>query len=544
MSQSSSEIFLSYLTVPYLRIPLVLNFFAKPEHISALGILDIQSIIDSVIFEPGQWHPPTEKILPSSIPANDRTFLATPLGLLCNELKMSPHASIKPLTDLLEYAIDLDPGCYTEETGFMILYVIRLIIRIEGFILFFIKYHQWDKNKVSKSRWEGFVRGLESTDEHIQLMIEKQNELRDIINEQIFPMLERWKEHAIKIDDMPTACILYAHLAYLFLHTTKEEFTPEIVITLISSQIFLNSHYQFHSENDTGKKVKRTSKGLQSIGLGIPDTEMFDLFQKQRGNILYFLMKDNDQRNQIMETVVKMVTLSSKTRIAAPISSSGLTRYWRNVDGFHNIGRFVPDLNPRTPEEQERIEKQRPFTRDQPGTKVETEINIQLGTFTLDNSPMERLDDRIYLLPDFKEVFGDSTHLACAVVKKTTKRNWVRIMGTRIDIQLWKPDERVPTVFNSFTRKYAPDSLNPSEQWISTIFEPFRAKFKLLASGEIYLPSQNYSTNDFFARLMGFELEYNVNTSEKIEKPTKQKLDYCYDCKTKFSITNKQKHCK
>ena len=38
---------------------------------------------------------------------------------------------------------------------------------------------------------------------------------------------------------------------------------------------------------------------------------MFDLFQKQRGNVLKFLMKDDDMRNQIMEEVVKLVSSGS-----------------------------------------------------------------------------------------------------------------------------------------------------------------------------------------------------------------------------------------
>jgi hypothetical protein len=409
LTQSASEVLLSYLTVPYLRIPLVLNFFAAPEHIPALGLLDIQNIVDSVIFEPGQWQPNKDKVVPTAVPSADRTFLATPCGLLLNELRMSPEASIKPLTSLLEHALELDPGCYTEELGFMILYVIRLIIRIEGCMLYFINYHHWDKTQVSRARWEGFVRGLDSNDAHIKLMMEKRRELRDIMNDQVYAMLERWTEHAVKIDDLPTACMLYAHVAYLFLHTPMEEFTDRTVISLISSQIFLNGHYRFNAQNDTGKKMKRTAKGMQTVGLGIPDTEIFDLFQKQRGNVLKFLEKDSARSNEIMELIVKIITVPSKT--GGNLNASGLTRFWRHIDGFHNIGRFIPDGNPRTPEQQEKAEKERPYTRELPGSTVEIEINIQLGTFTLNNAAMEPLDERIYANQDFKDVLGDASRI-------------------------------------------------------------------------------------------------------------------------------------
>lgn len=39
---------------------------------------------------------------------------------------------MKSLSDMLECAMELDPGSYTEDSGFMILYVIRLMVRIEG----------------------------------------------------------------------------------------------------------------------------------------------------------------------------------------------------------------------------------------------------------------------------------------------------------------------------------------------------------------------------------------------------------------------------
>lgn len=43
------------------------------------------------------------------------------------------------------------------------------------------------------------------------------------------------------------------------------------------------------------------------------------------------------------------------------------------------------------------------FTRDQ-STKIETEVNIQLGIFTLNNVAMEQLDERIYKMQEFKVI--------------------------------------------------------------------------------------------------------------------------------------------
>lgn len=81
----------------------------------------LQAILDSILYEPGEWHPPVERKVPTMIPAPDRTILSTPLGLLFNELKMSPHGTVKPIRDLLELALEMDPGRYTTETASSIL---------------------------------------------------------------------------------------------------------------------------------------------------------------------------------------------------------------------------------------------------------------------------------------------------------------------------------------------------------------------------------------------------------------------------------------
>ena len=47
------ELLLQYLTVPYIRIPLVLQFFAAPERIGALANEELQGVVDSCLFEMG-----------------------------------------------------------------------------------------------------------------------------------------------------------------------------------------------------------------------------------------------------------------------------------------------------------------------------------------------------------------------------------------------------------------------------------------------------------------------------------------------------------
>ncbi len=41
---AESELLLQYLTVPYLRVPLLLRFFAEPSHVTALGSAKLQVV--------------------------------------------------------------------------------------------------------------------------------------------------------------------------------------------------------------------------------------------------------------------------------------------------------------------------------------------------------------------------------------------------------------------------------------------------------------------------------------------------------------------
>jgi hypothetical protein len=46
------ELLLQYLTAPYMRIPLVIHFFADQVRINALSNVQLQGVVDAVVFEP------------------------------------------------------------------------------------------------------------------------------------------------------------------------------------------------------------------------------------------------------------------------------------------------------------------------------------------------------------------------------------------------------------------------------------------------------------------------------------------------------------
>ncbi|KAJ1420484.1 hypothetical protein B484DRAFT_433531, partial [Ochromonadaceae sp. CCMP2298] len=55
LNQRDSELLLSFLTVPYMRVPLVLAFFSTEDRIHKLQSPELRLILDSVLFEPGKY---------------------------------------------------------------------------------------------------------------------------------------------------------------------------------------------------------------------------------------------------------------------------------------------------------------------------------------------------------------------------------------------------------------------------------------------------------------------------------------------------------
>jgi hypothetical protein len=115
LTQSDIERMLSILTVPYLRCPLMLNFFAAEERVHALQHDKLRNILESTIFEPGAWlGVDLAKEVPTTVPASNRDCLGTPFSHLLAELCASPEAVLEPLVRLNEACRRLTGGRYTE----------------------------------------------------------------------------------------------------------------------------------------------------------------------------------------------------------------------------------------------------------------------------------------------------------------------------------------------------------------------------------------------------------------------------------------------
>ena len=297
MGARDVELLLQYLTAPYLRIPLVLKFFSNEARLKCLRVVELQEVVDAALFEPGRWQEEYNKEMPPMVPYIDRDHLSTPAGLLFNEIIMSPSVVMGSVQIMLEKVLEMDTGRYSEISE-SILYVIRLSIRLEGYILFLLKNKAFatalgaGTKKCQGAYQEAEVRGLAYGVDVENEAIQCQKIMREILDNKAFKMLARWIKCAKLDGKMETACMLHAHLAFLYRNVEIDSLSPRTVFAMLSSQVFLFNNFDYNLDIDSNTKAdlhRATSDALVKQSLGIPQIELFDMFQRNRNKILSWL---------------------------------------------------------------------------------------------------------------------------------------------------------------------------------------------------------------------------------------------------------------
>ena len=370
------EVLLQFLTVPYLRIPLVSNWFSQPLQVMLLNVPELQETLDACLFEPGVWSPNTSKAaqVPLSIPPNTFDHMVTPCGLLFQELTTSPKVLCTAMEDMMIQAIEMDTGTWSSATSEVLLYIVRLVVRVEGFIDLILeraridddeememveekeKEEEEEEKEDSNDHTNGTItnttkrrsslmgvddaedakidtwsaaccaRGLDvpmvdataepsTTDDPVDILRHARQKLRSLLDHRVMYILERWCNNAMKVRDMAIASKLHAHLAFLQKNRLSHEYRPMSVSILLIAQMFLTSRVQFEAgdvaeSEETKNGGNNDSETSLVHQLGIPQTEIFDMFQQTRGDVAAWLRDHPNEKDEIMEAVVRVVTLT------------------------------------------------------------------------------------------------------------------------------------------------------------------------------------------------------------------------------------------
>jgi hypothetical protein len=524
ISSRDSELLLQYLTAPYLRIPLVLRFFADQARVNALSNPELQKVLDACLFEAGQWQPLDFVPASNYVPAKNRDHLATPAGLLFNELKNAPVGLLETLSAIFEMVLLQDTGRYDPaiSTAPVILYVLRVIVRVEAYVAEMQEYNASDP----ASR-QSILRGLNCSASTLELLAQHRKKLRSQLDEEAFPILERWLEKATRAKNIAHSCVIHAHLILICQNISEKDLDLRTAGTLLASQIFLTHNFRYNADAaKVGGPVDRLAAPDQSDDLLIPQTEMFDVFQMHRAKLMRWLAAHPALADQVMEAVVRVASFTG-TRTgpnpnadAAVHSAFKQPRHWVQMQGDACGGRFIPDTEVSLSQGDKTAAQQKQMTYREwmeyaTNRSFAMEVNMQLGEYTLKRQQPQLLDPEIGEYQDFVDLFGKlsaENPIRCADVKISEHRRWLRLVGRRHDVILW--DQYLQPPSNPFKpgRPYCPklgetdllanavgSVLLESEKWVKQVLEPYRlAYFPHLS---FWLPTTGSSGSENVVRM-------------------------------------------
>jgi hypothetical protein len=163
----------------------------------------------------------------------------------------------------------MDSGRYSE-LGESILYVTRLAIRVEGYLLLLVRnkrFHSKQKdsetNIYNGAYQEAEVRGLRCGEDVIKEALDCQQKIRSLLEEKIFKVIARWIKKSKRAGKYGQACMLHAHLAFIHRNVEADELSPRVVFTILASQIFLFNYYKYDLDVEVeDKKLAPKSLGI------------------------------------------------------------------------------------------------------------------------------------------------------------------------------------------------------------------------------------------------------------------------------------------
>ena len=485
LNQRDSELLISYMTVPYLRLPLILTFFASEDRIHKLQSPELRLILDSVLFEPGRYlRMDCCKVEPTIVPTSNVDLLASPYGMLLNELCRSPETVIRSVIILLKGALACDTGSVIDDgapkfnaSTMIILYTARMGARVDNYLSFLVDYN---KNKHDSICWP--IRDSEITPESLAVLQVGLQSVRSILVDQYAPLLNDYlKRLDLEITEDPTdeeligrnsrlSCDLHSHKLLLYRNYHVEDYTPSIAKNLLGSFVFLTTR---HTWNTCGKP--------EVEGVQMPEIQIYALLQSSRRRVTTFL-QSCPQRvlDDIMQTVVQ-VSSSLTGSFMANTALFDQNSRWYRIQGARSCGRWAVGST-HTSKRDEPQHSQTSFDTS-PVEEIEdngtlgVEIDIQLGQMTLRSRHLSALTTRVADHSDVKLILGDST-IQASLISTAESCDVYRLIGLNCTIEHWKVSHtECPPLDEHWDREYDPAELGDTENWIVSLFEPIRVNF-------------------------------------------------------------------
>ena len=247
-----------------------------------------------------------------------------------------------------------------------------------------------------------------------------------------------------------------AHLALLCKNLSADSLDYRAASTLLVAQVYLFNFYSW----DVDVSTRASSSAAAAPGRGgdpdhervandelfIPQPELLQIFAAHRDRLLRWLDSHTRHADEVMEAIERVVSYTGLRR-RAPTDPPA--RGWRRIGRF---GRFVPETElPAALAAQERTralaerDGYRTWLWRCCNEAVDTEINIELGEFTIKSSRMMLAPLPMGDFGDYHDLFGPmdaARRPQCALVASSAERQQVRLLGQRHDLVAWTADPR------------------------------------------------------------------------------------------------------
>ena len=485
LGQHDSELLLSYLTVPYLRIPLVVSFFATDDRIHSLQSPTLQALLDAALFEPGH-HLPLDAagLEPVDVPTSAPTLLGTPHHLLMNELVRSPSTLVGSVLALARQACNLDTGTLFSSTATVILYAVRLCSRIDNFLSMLLAYDGGTHESIVGQPF----RGLELGPGVRPTLESARAELRSVLWADLRGVLLGWYQKLVLecetsssdlVLDINTRhmCNLHAHLLLMLRNASPADLSEPFASTITCGMVFLSTRHEWNHEL-LDRKPGRADQPWD--GWRIPETELFECLHVLRRKLVLW-MRHTACAKEVDAVMDRVLRVSASTGSMQPSARGNEERgRWAYVAGDRSRGRFARHSIRTAGASGELSESSDghyvvssgaeegmgreggPIGLMEDDGQLAVEVDAQVMQLTLKASHPQALPDEVAQLKDVHHVFGEVSMQAC-LTEQSKLRSCYKVVGRNHDIEFWpRPDETLPQLDHH--RPYYPEELYPSEK--------------------------------------------------------------------------------
>ncbi|KAL3658013.1 hypothetical protein V7S43_017055 [Phytophthora oleae] len=465
LSAEESEYLMSYLTVPYTRIPLVVSFFSSRDRVTYLFNPMLQQLFRAVLFEGGDWvsDEKTEEI--SHIPlrksnlvmheeAIQRTFdarvhhqkcedhLGTMNGLLLNELIHAPEAIVIPLLKMLDSVKELGEASIHSADARFILFMIKLGVDVLRYMTFALDRCIAGDDRARAEKLEGY-----------------RSQLMGYAFGFAHTTLNKWRQEAEEANNLQTACVIHSYVTILHVSLRSSEYDTHKIAEMIGSIAYVHNWHCFGMKLSTDGDEKgglsaeeRLLRWLQAQGIDTANVGKKSLDKYLKGRPLY--LKIGMQTIQAPSIVAlrnsegKELQLPPGDVLEAEIFETiqlhrrsivqwlaGLPTINRNQVLGH-IVRIALRSDEQT-DSWEWIEESHIRGAGKYSCRQhELKLDAQTGEILWRNDELKPVPDSMTQYADFMSIFGNKS-LHCGLVARQEHRLWVNIVGTDFQLVEW-----------------------------------------------------------------------------------------------------------